>query len=1020
MSVIADVRARRQKLADVLANEEYSGIRDIVEELYPDQAHFLFELLQNAQDTSASEASFALFPEKLIFEHNGRAFNKNDVEGITNIGKGTKKSDEDTIGRFGVGFKAVFAYCETPTVYSPTFSFLIENLVLPTEVEPLADLSGRTRFEFPFNNPKKEAQTAFNEIADGLAGLKETALLFLSNLGSISWSIKDGSNGTILRIQRSQHHIEIMHQYDAIHTSSAHFLRFDQAVENLPNQSVSVAFPLQFRGEQSEFDDSKPIAKQMKIASADIGQVAVFFPAEKETSGLRFHLHAPFVPELSRASVKETAANIPLFAQLAQLCGESLFEIRDLGLLNAEFLGVLPNSQDAIPPRYAGIRDSIIKQLKEQPLTPTQDRSHAPSNILLQSKAAMKDMISDGDLEVLINYEVAAPKWAASAPQKNSNADRMLNSLNISDWDIDALLEKLEEIESDYDWQEPNLAVINWLASKSNEWLQQFYSLLFRELSHEGGFFQLTASPIIRLEDGSFAKGKGSYFPSDVGDGDGFPRVEAETYQAGKNKPRQVAARKFLEEVGVREVDETELVKSILNSRYSKRPIKHQSGDLKRFIKLVKESPATSLQFGDYYIFETEAGKWAKPAAVYLDAPLVETGLGAYYPADRQAAPYALADRYPEKGISNEQFVKFATAIGAKTRLEVKECNCHQNPDWNYLRSVAGERYTSPMNRDYAFEEFNDATGTPNLPVSKLIWATVDNKSFSPNYLCARYQKNQSSGYREAPSQLVYQLRNSAWVPQNDGEFVKPADARAELLPSGFPYDASKAWLKAIEFGLAAVKRNSVAQAQKSVARSLGFDDDDALADAQWFAGLDSEARRAFKDDMERRVSFELPANESRNPERRTAKVLEQAEADVVKQSEKRTRSVQIGLSDVKNETDQYLRRQYTNSDGEMICQACKSSLPFKLNDGSFYVEKIELVKSLDRRHYQNYLALCPNHAAMFQHVHGSEDIVRDLLLECEDENLEVILAGKDEKIYFTKTHLADIRAIIGSAAEND
>ena len=54
----------------------------------------------------------------------------------------------------------------------------------------------------------------------------------------------------------------------------------------------------------------------MKIAPAEIGQVAVFFPAEKENSGLRFHLHAPFVPELSRASVKETPANLPLFKQL--------------------------------------------------------------------------------------------------------------------------------------------------------------------------------------------------------------------------------------------------------------------------------------------------------------------------------------------------------------------------------------------------------------------------------------------------------------------------------------------------------------------------------------------------------------------------------------------------------------------------------------------------------------------------------------------------------------------------------
>ena len=73
--------------------------------------------------------------------------------------------------------------------------------------------------------------------------------------------------------------------------------------------------------------------------------MAVFFPAEKETSGLRFHLHAPFVPELSRASIKETPANLPLFEQLATLAGASLHQIRDLGL-GAEAEGDVDRRRD--------------------------------------------------------------------------------------------------------------------------------------------------------------------------------------------------------------------------------------------------------------------------------------------------------------------------------------------------------------------------------------------------------------------------------------------------------------------------------------------------------------------------------------------------------------------------------------------------------------------------------------------------------------------------------------------------
>ena len=55
-----------------------------------------------------------------------------------------------------------------------------------------------------------------------------------------------------------------------------------------------------------------------------------------------------------------------------------------------------------------------------------------------------------------------------------------------------------------------------------------------------------------------------------------------------------------------------------------------------------------------------------------------------------------------------------------------------------------------------------------------------------------------------------------------------------------------------------------------------------------------------------------------------------------------------------------------------MICQVCQERLPFKLDDGSYYFEKVEFLPELQNRHYQNYLALCPNHAAMYQHANGS------------------------------------------------
>ena len=130
MNFLDELYKEHKNLADVL--DKHPGIRKLVEDLYPDRAHFIYELLQNAEDAEATQALFILGQDRLVFEHDGRPFTETDVERITTIGEG--KQDEDKIGRFGFGFKAVFAYSETPHVYSPTYSFKITHMVLPRAV----------------------------------------------------------------------------------------------------------------------------------------------------------------------------------------------------------------------------------------------------------------------------------------------------------------------------------------------------------------------------------------------------------------------------------------------------------------------------------------------------------------------------------------------------------------------------------------------------------------------------------------------------------------------------------------------------------------------------------------------------------------------------------------------------------------------------------------------------------------------------------------------------------------------
>jgi hypothetical protein len=1026
--VISRVREERVDLAKVL--KKHTGIRRIVEELYPDSAHFIFELLQNAEDKKATEVRFELRNDCLSFEHNGRPFSEADILGITNVGEGTKLDDVDTIGRFGVGFKAVFAYTESPRIWSPTYSFEITELVLPSLLSDRTDLHGKTRFEFPFNNPKKPSEVAYKEVEGGLRDLAETTLLFLNHLHSISWKIGDSGGGTVLRIKHTENHIEVVKESKGSTTVSSHFLRFTQPVEGLTKQTthkVATAFALDYLPEVKAFDPDIVLAKQMKIIPVP-GQVAVFFPAEKETSGLRFHLHAPFVPGLDRSSIKETPANEPLFGQLAGLAAAALHEIRGHGLLTLDFLSVLPNKQDSIPACYQTIRAKIIDEMNTEALTPTHDKSHAPAMRLLQAKASLKSLLSENDLRFLVEDADAPPLWSVGATQKNTNADRFLESLEIREWGLNEFVDVLTDrtrqcpryVTRPPYWQNgPDGEFMKWLSSKPNDWHQQLYALLYSELASEGGIYKFKNSQIVRLLSGAYEVGEECFFP-DEGDQDDsdLPRVNAEVYTSGRGKAQQHSARKFLEEIGVRVVGEAEQIELILKKRYTRDAEipteKTYKRDFKRFVALVEKESATANLFKDYFVFKCEDERWRTPNGVYLDAPFMDTGLRAYYGAQGgEAKEFALEiSLYQNIGVSLKKIAAFAKAIGAIGELQVSTCHCYQNPEWSYLSQVGGERSTSPINRDYVIDGLADVLKNPTLALSRLIWRTMAALPSDGRHLVATYRRTARAGSLQVASSLVHVLRSASWVPQGGGSFVCPSEASRDALPEGFPFDPGQRWLKAVKWGEDAIKRSEQQRKKETYARELGFSDSSTLERAKRFASLPPEEQERVLADCERSAALELPDHSPANPERRASRVGEMAADAPERRSEERARSVSVGREEVKAEAAQYLLQQYVMED-EIFCQACKKPMPFKLDDGSSYFETVEFLPVLKKRHLQNYLALCPNHAAMFRHANSTKDFMMEMFLELTGNELEVVLAQENATIYFTKTHIADLRSVI-------
>ncbi len=78
----------RKELIEVHKKNDFTdGIHALLTDLYPDTAHFIYELLQNAEDMNASVVRFTLSKNSIEFEHNGtkRDFNIEDIDAINGL-----------------------------------------------------------------------------------------------------------------------------------------------------------------------------------------------------------------------------------------------------------------------------------------------------------------------------------------------------------------------------------------------------------------------------------------------------------------------------------------------------------------------------------------------------------------------------------------------------------------------------------------------------------------------------------------------------------------------------------------------------------------------------------------------------------------------------------------------------------------------------------------------------------------------------------------------------------------------
>jgi hypothetical protein len=1014
-----ELRAKRQRWVDASHENNFDrGIWNATVEKYADPTHFIFELLQNAEDTGATWARFLLETGAIVFEHDGRPFNRGDIEGITGIGNTTKLEEANKIGCFGIGFKSVYVVADRPEVHCAIegmpIAFAIRDLVVP-ELIPTAHSAPTTRIILPL---------ALDRAAGSLLGTRNAldksgsrSLLFLKTLTRLEWIdeagtstcvVEDGEDG--VRSLRSK-----MRDNPAFSERFVVLTRPVNREADLRHYSVKIALRLNDGGEI--------------VPEPSTTRLAVFFETE-DLTGLYFQVHGPFQLTDNRANIKrEDPWNTRLIVELSQLLADTLPELRAQDMIKRSFLEVMPNAGDDLPEQWRPMRAAIVAAFQEQDLVPANSGGHVAGRVAVRGPAEIRDFLGD---DGLADFGALPDRRWAVGGMRASRAEAFLATLEMREWGYAEFLEAFQRAFG-WSWNRNETAdakARSWFDALPDQQVQRFYMLVDTACAAQRNQPFFSHLSFVRIEDGTRVKpGDAFLSPADESEeqeaaAHGLALVRSALTRTGRARGK--AIEQFLLKTGVRQISERDYLSAIIRANYSGSATPPTSDrhfqHMRRFLRWHVDTGDHDLFVHAVFLRVEGAVGYRKPENVYLGAPFVENSLSRIYGGKvkgRERLP--LWSGYTK--LKREELVALTKAVGVEVALTVEETRISRDHPMRgeLFSGFGGTRTTSTeTNSDYTIRHLSGLLALRDVEVSRMIWKAVSAAGEVCMY--AHHAPNQAYECKRALSTLAVSLRKSAWVPAKDGTLRRPSAMTSSELISGFSVVGNSVWLSVIGFGEDQRQQSEEHKARRLAAESIGLPAE--LADQ--LHNLPPDALKTLGAELLQRIENgaystpQFPERVSPNPERRAQRLATRAQAAPAKSYELRSRSVRTSDKDARQLARPYLRDLYTNASGEMVCQACHLVMPFRLDDGAHYFEAPEFLQSASAELAENHLALCPNCCAKWQNANSATDAeLRKALATADVLELSVTLAGHLVRLRFVQVHIEDLRTIFGVLAEN-
>ena len=759
-----------------------TAVLELLGQLYSDRAHFIFELIQNAEDAGATELTFELFGDRLEVRHDGRPFTTADVRGICGVGQGTKADDLTQIGKFGIGFKSVYAYTNTPRIYSSDEHFRIEKYVRPYSVQPLDEPAASTLFVFPFDRAEVSATVAVQEISAALSNLDVDTLLFLRSIERVR-SCGHQTPDTVLERKSaaradSGRHVTLASRRGG-RRSNEEWLVWHRPLDALgePELRVEIAFMA-----RTEIDARRLVRRESS-------PLVVFFPTQRETF-LGFLIQGPYRTTPARDNVPEHDPwNLALVRETASLLVDVLADLRDGGLLTVDILQALPLDATRFPPEtmFRALFDSTRTVLAQDRFIPAAADGY---------RRAREVRLARGEgLRELLTPDLLGELYAEPGP-----VDFVHDSITEN---RTPLLWRYLQEGAGVDEVTPEAVVARvtaeFLSARSDQWIGRLYWFLYqnqalwREPSHpDDQAGPARAKPIIRLEDGVQvvpfdARGRpAAYLPGPV---------ETEFATVRRAVAALPNARQFLEALGFAEPDVVAEVLDHVLPRYqdadvAKLDMAQHDADLELVARALAEAPRAGrdelleqLRQTTFLVGENAAtgeSRLMRPGELYQRAKALEI----YF------------DGNPDAWLTADAYGPWLPQLRAMGVRETVRLNAREADDLGYVliadEFARHERGIAGFDPSADLDGLEYALNHPNSARSEYAWNVllVPNRHLIAGVVEKSPRQEFADARREtALSPIGEAAMAAAWLPAADGTFRRPADLDLADLPQSYQRD---------------------------------------------------------------------------------------------------------------------------------------------------------------------------------------------------------------------------------------